>query len=74
MIDPNDKKDFQDFINSKGVNPPEELNNRILSFVQADLNPAHKVVFSKLLAIQAFICSSHDLSLQNALSQNRFLL
>lgn len=72
MIDPNDKKDFQDFMNSKGVNPPEELSNRILSFVQADLNPAHKVVFSKLLAIQAFIgfltltfCPQFNLSLTN---------
>ena len=35
MIDPNNKdnKDFLDFMNSKGVNPPEELSNRILNFV-----------------------------------------
>jgi hypothetical protein len=72
MIDPNEKKDFQDFMNSKGVNPPEELSNRILSFVHADLNPAHKVVFSKLLAVQAFIgfltltfCPQFNLSLTN---------
>lgn len=42
-------------MNSKGVNPPEELSNRILNFVKADLDPSHKTVFSKLLGIQAFI-------------------
>ena len=55
MTDPSDKKDFQDFMNSKGVNPPEELSKRILSFVQADLNPSHKVVFTKFLTVQALI-------------------
>ena len=73
MIDPNDKKDFQDFLNSKGVNPPNELSNKILSFVQADLNPSHKVVFFKLLLIQAFIgfltlafCPQFNFSLTNS--------
>jgi hypothetical protein len=74
MIDPNNKdnKDFLDFMNSKGVNPPEELSNRILNFVKADLDPSHKTVFSKLLGIQAFIgaltltfCPQFSLSLTN---------
>ena len=72
MIDPNDEKDFQDFMNTKGANPPEELSNKILSFVKNDLNPSHKIVFSKLLGIQAFIglltmtfCPQFSLSLTN---------
>ena len=72
MIDPNDEKDFQDFMNTKGANPPEELTNKILSFVKNDLNPSHKIVFSKLLGIQAFIglltmtfCPQFSLSLTN---------
>lgn len=74
MIDPNNKdsKDFLEFMNSKGVSPPEELSDRILNFVKADLNPSHKIVFSKLLGIQAFIgfltlifCPQFDLSLTN---------
>lgn len=74
MIDPKNKddKDFLDFINSKGVNPPEELSNKILSFVKADLNPSHQIVFSKILSIQAFIgfltlvfCPQFDHSLTN---------
>jgi hypothetical protein len=74
MIDPKNKKnkDFLDFMNSKGVNPPDELSNRILSLVHADLNPSHKIVFIKLLGIQAFIgfltlifCPQFNLSLTN---------
>ena len=59
-------------MNSKGVNPPEDLSERILSFVQSDLNPSHKIVFTKLLAIQGFIgfltllfCPQFNLSLTN---------
>jgi hypothetical protein len=48
MIDPKNK-DFLDFMNSKGNNPPEELSDKILSFVKNDLNPSHQIVFSKLL-------------------------
>lgn len=67
-----DEKDFLDFMNSKGVHPPESLSHKILNFVQADLNPSHRVVFLKLLGIQAFIgfltlifCPQFDLSLTN---------
>jgi len=70
MIDPKNDKDFLDFINSKGVNPPEDLSNRVLSFIKAELNPSHITVFSKLLGIQAFIgfltltfCPQFNLSL-----------
>jgi len=74
MIDPKNKydKDFLDFMNSKGNNPPEELSDKILSFVKNDLNPSHQIVFSKLLGIQGFIgfltlifCPQFDLSLTN---------
>ncbi len=72
MIGPNDKKDFNDFIDSTELSPPEKLSNRILNLVKADLNPSHKIVFSKLLAIQAFIgfltltfCPQFSLSLTN---------
>lgn len=68
----NHNKDFLDFISSKGAPPPEELNHKILNFVRADLNPSHRTVFSKLVAIQAFIgsltltfCPQFSLSLTN---------
>ena len=72
MIDPNDEKDFQDFIITKGVNPSEKLSNKIRSYVKNDLNPSHKIVFSKLLGIQTLIglltmtfCPQFSLSLTN---------
>lgn len=74
MIDFDKKmeRDFLDFTNSKGLSPPESLSYKVLNFVQADLNPSHKVVFSKLLGIQAFIgfltlifCPQFDFSLTN---------
>jgi hypothetical protein len=75
MINPKneDDKDFLDFINSSDTtSPPEHLNKKILNFIKHDLNPTHKIVFSKLLAIQAFIgtltlifCPQFNLSLTN---------
>lgn len=66
------EKDYLDFINSKGSNPSAELNNQITNYVRADLNPSHKIVFSKLLGIQAFIgfltllfCPQFEISLIN---------
>jgi len=68
----NIKNEFNDFINAKEVNPPEHLDRSILNFVKDDLDPAHKMVFAKLLAIQAFIgfltllfCPQFNLSLTN---------
>lgn len=74
MIDPKNKhnSDFLDFMNSNEVKPSDELNNRVRNIIQSDLNPSHKVVFSKLLGIQAFIgfltlifCPQFNLSLTN---------
>lgn len=73
MIEPKNDKDFLDFINTKGINPPEKISRGVLNFVKADLNPSHKIVFSKLLGIQAFIgvltltfCPQFSLSLTNS--------
>ena len=67
-----DNRDFLDFMNSEGINPPGELNNKILDYVKNDLNPSHKIVFGKLLAVQIFIgfftlifCPQFNLSLTN---------
>ena len=72
MINPNKNKDYLDFMNSEGVNSPDKLNNKILDYVKNDLNPSHKIVFGKLLSIQAFIgfftltfCPQFKLSLTN---------
>jgi hypothetical protein len=72
VIDPNEKNDFQDFVNSIGVSPSEKLNKKILHFVKTDLDPSHKVVFAKLLGIQTFIgfltltfCPQFKMSLTN---------
>jgi hypothetical protein len=72
VIDPDDKNDFQAFMNSQGLSPSEKLNDKILNFVKADLDPSHKMVFLKLLGIQAFIgfltltfCPQFKLSLTN---------
>ena len=67
-----DNRDFLDFMNSEEINPPDELSNKILDYVKNDLNPSHKIVFGKLLGIQAFIgfftlifCPQFNLSLTN---------
>ena len=72
MINSNKYKDFLNFIHSDGVNPPDELNNKILGYVKHELNPSHKIVFGKLLSIQVFIgfftlifCPQFNLSLTN---------
>jgi len=72
MTDPTNNKDYQDFINSKGSQPPEYLDNSILNFIHEDLNPSSKLVFSKLVTIQLFIggltllfCPQFNLSLTN---------
>lgn len=71
MIDPNEK-DFLDFVNSKKVSPPNHLSIEVLSLIKADLDPSHKIVFTKLILIQAFIgfitlsfCPQFSLSLTN---------
>jgi len=72
MKNQNFDKDFQDFLNSKEMTPPESLDSSILNYVKSDLNPSHLKVFSKLLVIQGFVglvtllfCPQFNLSLTN---------
>lgn len=68
----NFEKDYQDFLSAEKEAPSEKISNDILNYVKSDLNPTHKVVFLKLLSIQAFIgsltllfCPQFSLSLTN---------
>jgi hypothetical protein len=54
-IDKRSNKDFLDFCDSSNSKTPERLNTNILKYVKNDLDPSHTLVFSKLLAIQAFV-------------------
>lgn len=74
MINPKEsnRKDFIDFVEAQSMKAPKNITNEVLSFVQKDLNPSHKIVFAKLFSIQAFIgvitlifCPQFDLSLTN---------
>jgi hypothetical protein len=65
-------KDFQGFLNAKGKTPSNDLDNKIINFVKNDLNPSRKLVFGKMLGIQAFIgtitllfCPQFNMSLTN---------
>lgn len=65
-------KDFQDFLNFDQINPSNNLSDSLLNYVKNDLNPSHKIVFGKLLGVQAFIgfltltfCPQFSLSLTN---------
>ncbi|MDC0980261.1 hypothetical protein OAQ84_00850 [Bdellovibrionales bacterium] len=65
-------QDFQDFLNSKNISPPEQISANVLTHVKSDLDPSHLTVFSKLMGIQAFIglltltfCPQFNLSLTN---------
>lgn len=57
MTNPNENKDFQDFLSSGKMEhtPSLELDNQIKGYVQRDLNPDKKVVYLKLISTQAFI-------------------
>lgn len=57
MNDPFNNDDFQDFLHSRGNGPSAELDRDIVHFVQKDLGSEHKIVFAKLLVIQAFVGS-----------------
>lgn len=72
MNNPKDDNDYQDFLNSKAIQPPQELNTRIQKMVSSDLNPSQKIAFIKLITIQSFIgfitllfCPQFNLSLTN---------
>jgi hypothetical protein len=72
MFDPKDNEDFLAFTKSEGHSPSNQLSQKILSSIKNDLNPSHKIVFTKLIGIQAFIgtmtllfCPQFSLSLTN---------
>ena len=65
-------KDYTNFINSKNLAPPSELDHKILNLVQVDLDPGHAIVFLKLISIQGLIgvltmlfCPQFNFSLTN---------
>lgn len=73
MSETKNRLDYQDFINSEEINPPKELDEKILSFVKKELDPSHQAIFLKLIGIQAFIgllsmlfCPQFNLSLTNS--------
>lgn len=54
MDDKKWKSDFQEFKNSIGITPPEEVSERILAVVNEDLKVSPWGVFSKLSLIHLF--------------------
>jgi len=72
MTDPFNNKDYEDFLNSEGIGPSKELDDKIINYVKYDMNPDMKIVFVKLLGIQTFIgiltllfCPQFEISLTN---------
>jgi hypothetical protein len=64
-------KDFKDFL-EESHSPSDQMNESILSFVQAELNPSHTQVFLKFGLIQGFVglltmlfCPQFQMSLTN---------
>ena len=65
------KNDFRDFLQARSK-ATTQADESIINFVNEDLNPAHKIVFLKLVAVQAFIglmtmffCPQFEFSLTN---------
>jgi hypothetical protein len=65
-------KDYLDFINNEGVEPPLDLSNRVLHLIRSEMKPAHGLVLGKLILVQAFIgaitmifCPQFSFSLTN---------
>lgn len=47
--------DFSDFLSASEMEPPLHLQEKILGFVHADLNPSQKSIFMKILGIHALV-------------------
>lgn len=47
--------DYQSFLDDQSMNTNVKLDNLILNKIKKDLSPSHASVFTKLLAVQAFI-------------------
>lgn len=48
-------QDFQDFVNSEGGPIPEEISQKILRRIRADLNPSAWIVFAKMLGVHTVV-------------------
>lgn len=48
-------KDYQEFMDSKEVNPPQRIRDHIFSVVHRDLNPNPWQIFAKLSLIHFFV-------------------
>ncbi len=48
-------EDFKDFVETKGTSVPQVLSQKILSYVDRDLNPSAWIVFFKLLGIHSVV-------------------
>ena len=65
-------QDFHDFLSGKKQGPSEQTSQQVLNLIHRDLEPQHKIIFLKILAIQAFIgaltlllCPQFNFSLSN---------
>jgi len=65
-------QDYQDFLDSKGELPSDDISHDILNIVRKDLNPSHFVILGKLVSIQIFVglltmlfCPQFNISLTN---------
>jgi len=74
MLNPkeNIEKDFFNFQTKDEFSPSEKLSKKIISLIEKDLCPTHKIVFLKLLSIHTFIgaitllfCPQFNLSFTN---------
>lgn len=65
------KNDYKDFLQGD-QRTTKQMDQKVLNFIQSELNPEHKTVFLKLATIQGFIgfitmlfCPQFDFSLTN---------
>lgn len=68
----NNDPEYESFLSSEPIEPPEWLGRKILDRVNRELNPPHMLVFAKLVIIQGFIgaltlffCPQFELSFTN---------
>ncbi len=72
MKNKDSKSDYEDFLSSMPMKPPEKLSSNVLEYIHKSMNPSHTFVFTKLLLIQIFIgvltmtfCPQFKLSITN---------
>ena len=64
-------EDFNDFVSHKDASVPEELSQKIFSYVHRDLNPSPSKVFVKLTVIHALV-GTLSLSICDQFGMNPF--